>query len=80
MKKHYKADTINWGEVLNLKNFLLILTGVLLAVFSMKGFMIPNKFMDGGITGISLLLKEILHINISLGEVSLKNKTGLVNI
>jgi uncharacterized membrane-anchored protein YitT (DUF2179 family) len=32
----------------------------------MKGFMIPNKFMDGGITGISLLLKEILHINISL--------------
>lgn len=32
----------------------------------MKGFMIPNKFLDGGITGISILLHEIFHINISL--------------
>ena len=26
---------------------------------------IPNKFLDGGITGISILLHEIFHINIS---------------
>ncbi|MBK7031396.1 MAG: YitT family protein [Bacteroidales bacterium] len=25
----------------------------------MKGFMIPNQFMDGGVTGISILLHEI---------------------
>jgi uncharacterized membrane-anchored protein YitT (DUF2179 family) len=31
----------------------------------MKGFMIPNRFMDGGVTGISILLHEIFHINIS---------------
>jgi len=31
----------------------------------MKGFMIPNRFLDGGITGISILLFEIFHINIS---------------
>ena len=32
----------------------------------MKGFMIPNAFLDGGVTGISILLHEIYHINISL--------------
>lgn len=32
----------------------------------MKGFMIPNSFMDGGITGISILLYELFHINISM--------------
>jgi uncharacterized membrane-anchored protein YitT (DUF2179 family) len=32
----------------------------------MKGFMIPNRFMDGGITGISILIHEIFHINISV--------------
>jgi uncharacterized membrane-anchored protein YitT (DUF2179 family) len=32
----------------------------------MKGFMIPNHFMDGGITGISILLHELSHINISI--------------
>jgi uncharacterized membrane-anchored protein YitT (DUF2179 family) len=37
-----------------------------MAVFAMKGFMIPNQFMDGGVTGISILLHEISHINISI--------------
>ncbi len=65
MIKKYKSDAIEWKQVLNLKNFLLILIGTVLAVIAMKGFMIPNRFMDGGITGISILLHEIFHINIS---------------
>ena len=47
------------------KNILLILIGTSLAVLAMKGFMISNKFLDGGISGISILLHEIFHINIS---------------
>ena len=66
MKKKYKSDTIEWKNVLNLNNFLQIVVGTSLAVLAMKGFMIPNKFMDGGITGISILLHEIFHINISI--------------
>ena len=66
MKKKYQSDTINWNQVLDLKNMLQILIGSCLAVFAMKGFMIPNKFMDGGVTGISLLLHEISNINISV--------------
>ncbi len=65
MKKH-KVDVIDWGHVLDLKNIFMILLGTALAVLAMKGLMIPNRFMDGGITGISILLHEIFHINISL--------------
>jgi uncharacterized membrane-anchored protein YitT (DUF2179 family) len=66
MKKKYKSDGIEWHNVFNVKNGLHLFLGTALAVLAMKGFMIPNKFMDGGITGISILLHEIFHINISL--------------
>ena len=65
MTVKYKSDVVEWGKVLNLKNFLQIAVGIVLAVVAMKGFMIPNKFLDGGLTGISILLYEIFHINIS---------------
>jgi uncharacterized membrane-anchored protein YitT (DUF2179 family) len=65
MMNKYKSDVVEWRKVLDLKNFLHILVGIILAVLAMKGFMIPNKFLDGGITGISILLFEIFHINIS---------------
>jgi uncharacterized membrane-anchored protein YitT (DUF2179 family) len=58
-------ERVDWKKVRNPKNLLLILIGSSLAVLAMKGFMIPNRFMDGGITGISILLHEIFHINIS---------------
>ena len=66
MTKRHQSDTINWGNIWNLKNLLQIIVGSGLAIFAMKGFMIPNQFMDGGVTGISLLLHEIYHINISI--------------
>jgi uncharacterized membrane-anchored protein YitT (DUF2179 family) len=66
MTKKHKADTIDWNNVWDIKNLLHIIIGTGLAVLAMKGFMIPNRFMDGGITGISILLHEIFHINISI--------------
>ncbi|HXB43363.1 MAG TPA: YitT family protein [Puia sp.] len=66
MTNRYKNDVIEWKKILNLKNFLQLLLGTTLAVLAMKGFMIPNHFMDGGITGISILLRELLHVNISI--------------
>ena len=65
MVSKYNSDTVEWKKVLDLKNFLQIAMGIALAVLAMKGFMIPNRFLDGGITGISILLFEIFHINIS---------------
>ena len=66
MTKKYKKDSIDWKSVFNFKNLLLIVFGTALAILAMVGFMIPNKFIDGGITGISILLQDILHINISI--------------
>jgi len=65
MKRKYKSEAIDWRKVRSPNNLLLILVGTSLAVLAMKGFMIPNRFLDGGITGISILLHEIFHINIS---------------
>jgi uncharacterized membrane-anchored protein YitT (DUF2179 family) len=66
MAKKHKTETVVWANVWNIKNLLQIIVGTGLAVFAMKGFMIPNRFMDGGITGISILLHEVFHLNISV--------------
>jgi uncharacterized membrane-anchored protein YitT (DUF2179 family) len=66
MTKMIKADDIDWQNVWSIKSLAYIILGTGLAVLAMKGFMIPNRFMDGGITGISLLVHELFHINISV--------------
>lgn len=44
----------------------LILIGILSAGFALKSFLLPNLFIDGGATGISLLLTKISGISLSL--------------
>jgi uncharacterized membrane-anchored protein YitT (DUF2179 family) len=39
---------------------------VIIAGFALKGFLVPNDFLDGGITGISLLLLQITGLNLSI--------------
>jgi uncharacterized membrane-anchored protein YitT (DUF2179 family) len=56
------SNTINWKEIFQLKNIVLNLAGVLIITLAIKGFMIPNKFLDGGVTGIAILLHEITHV------------------
>ena len=45
---------------------LLMIVGILSAGFGLKGFLLPNKFIDGGATGISLLLTETTNIPLPL--------------
>ncbi len=49
-----------------MQDVLLILFGVLISGFALKGFLVPNHFFDGGITGISLLLHDIYGFNLAL--------------
>ena len=44
----------------------LIFLGVVLASFGLKGFLLPNHFIDGGITGISLLTHQLTGIPVSV--------------
>ena len=46
--------------------WLLVLIGVFLAAFGLKGFLLPNGFIDGGVTGLSLLANHITGIPVSL--------------
>lgn len=49
------------------------LLGILLVVFALKGFMIPNHFLDGGIMGLSLLLHEMYHFSVVIPLVILNS-------
>lgn len=54
---------LNIGEVL--KDVVTVIIGILFCGFALKGFLVPNKFFDGGVTGISLLIHELYHKNIA---------------
>jgi uncharacterized membrane-anchored protein YitT (DUF2179 family) len=47
-------------------SFFQMIAGIALAVFALRGFMIPNHFLDGGVIGISILLYELADFNLSL--------------
>jgi len=47
-----------------ISDFFIILAGILSAGFGLKGFLLPNEFLDGGATGISLLLAELTGIQL----------------
>lgn len=66
MTKKHLTNTIDWHLVLNPQNLFQIFLGTALATLAMKGFMLPNHFIDGGVTGISILLHEVFKINIGV--------------
>lgn len=47
------------------RNSLFILIAVFSAGFGLKGFLLPNQFIDGGAMGISLLISEITDTPLS---------------
>lgn len=58
---------------LNMKNFfrealniLLIVLGILSAGMGIKGFLLSSHFIDGGVTGISMLLSDVFGVPLSL--------------
>lgn len=57
----WRSKTVN-----QLHDVALILLGVLSAGFGLKGFLLPNHFVDGGATGISLLISNISGLPLSL--------------
>lgn len=46
----------------HVKDFLLVVAGIFSAAFGFKGFLLTNEFIDGGATGISLLLARLTKI------------------
>ncbi len=68
---HKKPDgkgQLNYPNRKNVISFIsdwsLIVLGIVSAGFALQGFLVPNHFFDGGITGISLLLHEVYDWNL----------------
>jgi uncharacterized membrane-anchored protein YitT (DUF2179 family) len=49
-----------------LLNWLFLLFGVLVAAIGLECFLLPNGFIDGGITGISMLLADLTPVPLSI--------------
>ena len=48
------------------KDIIYIIIGILFAGFGLKGFLLPNSFIDGGAMGISLLISETTGVSLSV--------------
>ena len=48
-------------------NFFFIVLGILSAGMGLKGFLLSSRFIDGGVTGISMLLADVVGLPLSVG-------------
>ncbi|MBP2832718.1 YitT family protein [Aquimarina sp. U1-2] len=63
-KKEYARFKISIISLI--KDMGLITMGVIAAAFGLESFLLPNMFIDGGVTGISLLVSELTGLPLSL--------------
>ncbi len=54
------------GPLFTVSDIIYLILGVLSASFALKSFLVPNHFLDGGVTGLSLLLFEVKGWNLGL--------------
>lgn len=45
----------------SIRAWSMIICGVVAAAIGLKGFLLPNGFLDGGVTGIALILNKAFH-------------------
>ena len=56
-----------WTRILSkISEYIQIALGVFLSSIGLKAFLLPNNFLDGGVTGIALLINTQIDINVSL--------------
>src|SRR5680860_139258 len=60
------SKTIQWRSIFSLRSIAFTVIGILFAVLGLQGFLVPNNFLDGGVTGLSILVTGFADIHISL--------------
>jgi len=63
-EREIKSSKIEFKHIV--QDSIFILSGIIAASFGLKGFLLPNSFLDGGVTGISLIATELTGISLSL--------------
>ena len=59
-------SNIDWRSIFSVSSITYTILGVFCALVALKGFMMPNHFLDGGVTGLSILAYEFTHVNIGI--------------
>ncbi len=74
-RRHKKNKSLRFEEILLntkvdfthiIRDSFFIATGIMAAAFGLKGFLLPNMFLDGGAMGISLIIAETSIIPLSV--------------
>jgi uncharacterized membrane-anchored protein YitT (DUF2179 family) len=60
MQEHHKTNARY------LRDIILVAVGITSACFGLKSFLMPNDFIDGGVTGISLLVSRLTGLKLSV--------------
>jgi uncharacterized membrane-anchored protein YitT (DUF2179 family) len=60
------SSSTKHGPLFTFSDIIYLVLGVISASFALKSFLAPNHFLDGGVTGISLLLHEVYHWNLGV--------------
>jgi len=60
-KRHKRLSWLEW-----VKRLVFITLGAILMGIALEKFLVPNKVIDGGITGISILLSELTPIKLGV--------------
>ena len=61
-----EANVVEVGVTHLFGDIIFIVLGIISAGFGLKGFLLPSSFIDGGVTGISLLTSEITGISLAI--------------
>ncbi|TVQ51048.1 MAG: YitT family protein [Saprospirales bacterium] len=61
-----RKEKVNWASIFSVSSIVYTVLGVFLAVVALQGFMVPNKFLDGGVTGIVILLVDLVDVPIGV--------------
>ena len=61
-----EANVVEVGVTHLFGDIIFIIIGIISAGFGLKGFLLPSSFIDGGVTGISLLTSEITGIPLAI--------------
>lgn len=59
-RRYLRRHPLEIRQVFSDFNFIIL--GLLSASFGLKGFLLPNHFLDGGITGCSLLVAHVTNV------------------
>ncbi|GMQ30080.1 YitT family protein [Algoriphagus confluentis] len=59
-------DSIDWRSIFDPTSLVYIVVGVAFAAVALEAFMLPNKFLDGGVTGIAILVNLGYGVDLNL--------------